>query len=140
MAFPHETIIKRLALGFDKIHDQLKSYPYCEKNQQISKLTYCSECFSPFCHRNDLCCLCLKNGEVHFIDYPHNGENDDESSFTVPLTYEEEPRGIPCEKDLRPNSFSKFPFVIRESSDFSSKLYGGLLCERETGHPQRAWE
>ena len=110
MAFPFETIIKRLALGFDKIHEQLKSYPYCEENQQLTKLTYCAECYTPSCPRNDFCCLCLKNGGKHFFAYPHDGENDGETDFTSPLTRCEKPKDVPCEIDLRPNSFFKFPF------------------------------
>ena len=45
------------------VHEELKETPFCEINQQITKITSCCEG-----HREYLCCLCLKNGKEHLIE------------------------------------------------------------------------
>ena len=73
-------IKQRSCLGFDEVHDELKSAPFCQKNEQITKIMACRNCNS--CRINDLCYLCFKNGEKHFLGYPVFDIDDlDESPF-----------------------------------------------------------
>ena len=75
-------IKQRLSLGFDKIHHQIKSAPFCEEHEQITKFTACRKCNSLYCMLSDWCYLCFKNGEKHFLGYPVSDIDDlDESPF-----------------------------------------------------------
>ena len=59
---------KKLRLGFDLVHHEIESAPFCEENQQITKITACRKCNS--CEKNNLCYLCFKKGKKHFLGYP----------------------------------------------------------------------
>ena len=61
-------IKQRLDLGFDLVNHEIESVPFCDENQQITKVTACKNCNN--CGRNDWCYLCLKNGKKHFLGYP----------------------------------------------------------------------
>ena len=45
------------------VHQELKNAPFCETNQQITKVTSCC-----YFHQKKLCCLCLENGKEHLIN------------------------------------------------------------------------
>ena len=92
-------IKERLDLGFSSVHYEMKLYPFCEKNQQLTKITQCGKCYD-LCERNDWCCLCLKNGKNHFLGYPIKKLRDfelfaPEKKFIsfIPLT---EMKDVPC--------------------------------------------
>ena len=78
-------IKQRLSLGFDEVHDEIKSAPFCQINEQITNIMACRNCNS--CRRNDLCYLCFKNGKKHFLGYPVYDINDLDESPLVFLKY-----------------------------------------------------
>ena len=51
---------------------EIENAPFCEKNQQITKVGFCSKC--DYCEKISLCYLCLRNYERHVLDYPDNEE------------------------------------------------------------------
>ena len=53
--------------GWQEVHEQILSAPYCELRKQIVKIMVCSKCYG--CCR-DRCYQCFKNGDNHFLGYP----------------------------------------------------------------------
>ena len=55
-------------LGWDCVHEEIRSAPYCDKLKRIVKITVCRKCNR--CNRSYWCYTCFKNGDKHFLGYP----------------------------------------------------------------------
>ena len=53
-------------IGWDFVHKQILSAPYCDMHKRIVKIMYCSKC--SHCKRNNCCYPCFKNKNKHFFD------------------------------------------------------------------------
>ena len=75
------TMIKqRLNLGFDLVNFIIELAPFCEENQQITKITACSKCRR--CEKNNLCYLCFKNRKKHRLGFNFSNLKGDELEHT----------------------------------------------------------
>ena len=59
---------QRKMLGWDEVHAAIKEAPVCDRNKQIVRVLFCYKCGR--CPRNDLCNLCFRNGDNHYLGYP----------------------------------------------------------------------
>ena len=61
-------INERDDLGWDCVHEEIRSAPFCVIHKRIVKITACYKCNR--CDRIDWCYTCYKNGNKHFLGYP----------------------------------------------------------------------
>ena len=66
-------IKEREDLGWEEVNKSIINAPFCEINQQIVKCLFCPKCGE--CGRDDLCNLCKRNGDEHYLNFPTSFEN-----------------------------------------------------------------
>ena len=52
--------------GWDWVHREIRSAPFCDIHKRIVKITVCIKCND----LSDWCYTCFKNGDKHFLGYP----------------------------------------------------------------------
>ena len=57
------------ALGWSEVHEDLENAPFCEKQERIVKVLFCSKCNCDTCSKNGVCFTCKKNGVHHYFGY-----------------------------------------------------------------------
>ena len=72
---------QRKALGWDEVHAAIKEAPFCYRNEQIVRVLFCYKCDSGICARNNLCNLCRRNWDNHYLGYPIYDEDDYDEAF-----------------------------------------------------------
>ena len=71
---------QRKALGWDEVNESILIAPFCDRNEQIVWVLFCYKCDGR-CGRNDLCKLCHRNGERHYLGYPYYDAEDYDECF-----------------------------------------------------------
>ena len=72
---------QRKALGWDEVHAAIHEAPFCDRNEQIVRVLFCYKCDRSRCPRNNLCNLCRRNGDNHYVGYPIYDEDDYDECF-----------------------------------------------------------
>ena len=72
---------QRKALGWDEVNAAIIEAPFCDRNQQIVRVLFCYKCDRSRCPQNNLCNLCLRNGDNHYVGYPIYDEDDYDEAF-----------------------------------------------------------
>ena len=71
---------QRKALGWDEVNESILIAPFCDRNEQITWVLFCFKCDGG-CGRNDLCKLCHRNGERHYLGLPYFHRDDYDDCF-----------------------------------------------------------
>ena len=72
---------QRKALGWDEVHAAIEEAPFCDRNEQIVRVLFCYKCNRSSCPANNLCNLCHRNGERHYLGYPYYDAEDYDECF-----------------------------------------------------------
>jgi len=58
-----KTVVEKLAKGWLKVHEDIKSMPFCELQDQVTKVFHCLKCNS--CEITGKCVACFYRGVIH---------------------------------------------------------------------------
>ena len=72
---------QRKALGWNEVHAAIHEAPFCDHNEQIVRVLFCYKCDRSRCPRNNLCNLCRRNGDNHYVGYPIYDADDYDECF-----------------------------------------------------------
>ena len=72
---------QRKALGWDEVHAAIYEAPVCVRNKQIVRVLFCYKCSRSSCPANNLCNLCHRNRDRHYLGYPFYDEDDYDECF-----------------------------------------------------------
>ena len=79
-AYTSMKLRQRKALGWDEVNESILIAPFCDRNEQIVWVLFCYKCDGR-CRLNDLCNLCHRNGERHYLGYPYYDAEDYDECF-----------------------------------------------------------
>ena len=69
---------EREVLGWNEVNEAIENAPFCEKQERIVKVLFCSKCDSDICCKNGVCYTCKKNGVHHYFSYSVFDDDYDE--------------------------------------------------------------